>query len=554
MFRKLIPFLIGSLLFAGRAGANVFGPNIHSQNTLQSGTTIYVTSATITNLNTSTVKYPDGTSQTTALVAGSGDAVRAATQTWSGANTYSNGTTSPAIKILQQGNVGTTPGTGGAFVIDTTSNTGNGMQIYTNRLNGTQLTGLLSLYSNTTSYDEPMLYIFTNSSATVGANTDIRIDSPNPDIVWKETTQVAPAGKFQIAVKADTLQFNSRRPDDAAFRLHLGMSHPGALQFYSQDDNRNYVSLIASASLSGTTNWVLPPADGLAGQVWGTDGAGNLKFVTPAGSGDALLAANQSWTGVNTHNTSGANGAIKINQSGTTTDSPTVGALAINNTGNNGIGLAVYSNQGGTQVDPLINVNVANTNFGTYIMELNVAATNYYATTIEMQAPIPSIEFRGNVAPTAPINEFQISEKGDELRIDGRQADNNGFGSVMVMSRPTSGTPGGGLVYIGNNYVDPINSLDVGGDTSGSSVGVSSGNAVIGRSYAGTVKAPPDSLLVQGFVGLGSLTLAQINATTPVRAGQEIYCSDCAVYAVCVSSGTGTGAFVVTTARNTHCN
>jgi hypothetical protein len=111
------------------------------------------------------------------------------------------------------------------------------------------------------------------------------------------------------------------------------------------------------------------------------------------------------------------------------------------------------------------------------------------------------------------------------------------------------------MVYIGNGYNFPINTLDVGGDTTGSSaVGTSSATVVIGRTYAGSVKAPPDSLLVEGVVGAGSKTLAQINADVPVKAGQMVYCSNCSVYAICVSTGTGKGAYVGASSRSTPCN
>lgn len=59
---------------------------------------------------------------------------------------------------------------------------------------------------------------------------------------------------------------------------------------------------------------------------------------------------------------------------------------------------------------------------------------------------------------------------------------------------------------------------------------------------------------------LPSKTSTQINAITPDGAGQRVYCSNCTRSYVCVSSGTGTGAFTVevetgTMAANpTHCS
>jgi hypothetical protein len=49
-------------------------------------------------------------------------------------------------------------------------------------------------------------------------------------------------------------------------------------------------------------------------------------------------------------------------------------------------------------------------------------------------------------------------------------------------------------------------------------------------------------------------TLAQINATKPSAAGQLIYCSNCSSTVICVSTGTGTGAYSSLSSKTTHCN
>lgn len=55
------------------------------------------------------------------------------------------------------------------------------------------------------------------------------------------------------------------------------------------------------------------------------------------------------------------------------------------------------------------------------------------------------------------------------------------------------------------------------------------------------------------FVDVYPLTKAQILGSTPQRAGRLYYCSDCATDAVCVSTGTGLGAFGRISARTTAC-
>ena len=59
-------------------------------------------------------------------------------------------------------------------------------------------------------------------------------------------------------------------------------------------------------------------------------------------------------------------------------------------------------------------------------------------------------------------------------------------------------------------------------------------------------------------VGLWSRTAAQINTLTPGAAGQLIYCSDCVIGTgwdqICISSGTGNGAWVHISSKTIDCN
>lgn len=54
-----------------------------------------------------------------------------------------------------------------------------------------------------------------------------------------------------------------------------------------------------------------------------------------------------------------------------------------------------------------------------------------------------------------------------------------------------------------------------------------------------------------GSLSVGSKTVAQINAATPSAVGNILLCSDCTRSAVCVSSGTGRGAYVIIAATGT---
>ena len=50
---------------------------------------------------------------------------------------------------------------------------------------------------------------------------------------------------------------------------------------------------------------------------------------------------------------------------------------------------------------------------------------------------------------------------------------------------------------------------------------------------------------------LYSRTIAQLNAITPANVGQMFLCNNCTQSPVCISSGTGTGAFVILASTGT---
>jgi hypothetical protein len=62
---------------------------------------------------------------------------------------------------------------------------------------------------------QPALHI--KQAGTSGGAASIRIDDPNPDIEFVESDQVAPAGKYEIAVQSDTLQINGRNAGNSGF-------------------------------------------------------------------------------------------------------------------------------------------------------------------------------------------------------------------------------------------------------------------------------------------------------------------------------------------------
>ena len=74
---------------------------------------------------------------------------------------------------------------------------------------------VLEVSATNASYNQPALRI--SQAGKRGGAASIRIDDPNPDIEFVETDQVAPAGKYEIAIQSDKLQFNGRNANDTGF-------------------------------------------------------------------------------------------------------------------------------------------------------------------------------------------------------------------------------------------------------------------------------------------------------------------------------------------------
>src|SRR5215813_13513157 len=71
---------------------------------------------------------------------------------------------------------------------------------------------VLEVSATNREYNQPALRI--KQAGEHGGAASIRIDDPNPDIEFVETDQVAPAGKYEIAVQSDKLQINGRNAND----------------------------------------------------------------------------------------------------------------------------------------------------------------------------------------------------------------------------------------------------------------------------------------------------------------------------------------------------
>ena len=115
----------------------------------------------------------------------------------------------------------------------------------------------LEVAATNTEYNQPALRI--RQASRRGGAASIRIDDPNPDIEFVESDQVAPAGRYEIAVQADKLQINGRSAADAGFETiavfqRLAAGGNVGFRTASQFGGGQGVVAIADASQAPSTN------------------------------------------------------------------------------------------------------------------------------------------------------------------------------------------------------------------------------------------------------------------------------------------------------------
>ena len=145
---------------------------------------------------------------------------------------------------------------------------------------------VLEVSATNASYNQPALRI--SQAGKRGGAASIRIDDPNPDIEFVETDQVAPAGKYEIAIQSDKLQFNGRNATDTGFEtivVFQRLAAGGNIGFRttSQFGGGHGVIAIANATVVPSVN----PAGG--GVLYVEDGAlkyrgskGTITTIAPA--------------------------------------------------------------------------------------------------------------------------------------------------------------------------------------------------------------------------------------------------------------------------------
>jgi hypothetical protein len=145
---------------------------------------------------------------------------------------------------------------------------------------------VLEVTATNPEYNQPALRI--KQASKRGGAASIRIDDPNPDIEFVEIDQVAPAGKYEIAVQSDKLQINGRNANDDDFDTVVAIQRLAAggnlgFRTTSQFGGGQGVIAIANAAAVPSVN----PAGG--GILYVQDGA--LKYRGSNGTVTVLASA-----------------------------------------------------------------------------------------------------------------------------------------------------------------------------------------------------------------------------------------------------------------------
>jgi hypothetical protein len=145
---------------------------------------------------------------------------------------------------------------------------------------------VLEVAATNPEYNQPALRIRQTSKR--GGAASIRIDDPNPDIEFVESDQVAPAGKYEIAVQSDKLQINGRNAANTAFETLVVFQRLAAggnigIRTKSQFGGGQGVIAMANASVAPSAN----PAGG--GILYVEDGA--LKYRGSTGTVTVIASA-----------------------------------------------------------------------------------------------------------------------------------------------------------------------------------------------------------------------------------------------------------------------
>lgn len=284
-------------------------------------------------------------------------------QTYTSSNTHANFGAVNGISVIPNTAIPSSTQTGAIWVDNTLNKDGSGVVVYSSAATQTALNGLIYLQSDTTSYNEPMMFIQSNSTSSLGGNADIRIDANNPDVEMIEEDRVLAGtgnGKWEFGVNADEFYIAPRNAGDTSFQRMISYNRDYGQKFLEMDGNFDYIAWRASETLAGSYRNVLPtvaPETGALMWMNNLDGDGDYNWIHRTyGTFYNDLASGATTFIVNQNDSTGDPAAVRIlndgagnslyaeNAEDVGTASGVSGSVFINNTFNPGIGLQVYSN------------------------------------------------------------------------------------------------------------------------------------------------------------------------------------------------------------------
>jgi len=478
-------------------GSGVGGLNILNTNTLQPNATFYVSSGTVTNLQTKTIKFSDGSTQTTAASGGSGA---------SALSVFVNGVqvSSPTSKIAFDSNfIGTQSPTGVSNItlnpgttlyIQNTNSLQTGSTFYvssatirgpTSILNSTLQALFLPTSTETFSLvnvSSYQVYVLFKASGTAWwrvGNDVTNLKIPEFDI-YNATTGIKDiaistndVATINAGVILPNLSVSQPVHTNSNKQLITGLISltgdvTGTLPSTNLPSNVAYTNV--SQTFSGTNVFTSSQTftNGLAssnltsGQCLQT-GTNGLLTVTgfpcgAGGGGDVFKASTQTFTGSNTFAgpfmtiTSSktyfnATGNFGVNIGSTPQTTAAAYLFDVSNSTSNGV--TIYDNstksQGGGSMLTLIATNTVNHAFNMRIFRNNAGNSNG---DIRVDSPDPNFEFVDITQDggTSSWGKFEVpSINSDHCNITGRNGANTAFENIAGFNR-IGGAFGGGMI------------------------------------------------------------------------------------------------------------
>lgn len=250
-------------------------------------------------------------------------------------------TTGNLLKVTPTGATPVTDAGGGAIYLDNTSNTGLGLNIYSNQASAAGFGSLLRIHADNTSFAQALMHLV--QDGTAGAAANIRMDGPAPQIEFVETDQAGTdgSGKFELGVNGDIFYVQGRAADNSGFIETFSVdrqANGGGIRLWGSTSG--YTKLVPNA-VAGTTILTIPAAtDTLVARAT-TDTLTNKRITKRV----LALSANSAAPAINTDNydvvhITSQTAAINLstNLTGTPVDGDT---LRISITGTGAVGITM---------------------------------------------------------------------------------------------------------------------------------------------------------------------------------------------------------------------